>query len=318
MALIVAVPEAAWLVRIHPRRAGVWAAVTGVTAAGGALLPLALTQRATLHTAWIHRIPLDLRLSQLGSQFLSGFGSSAAMTTGAGLGLAVGALLLLRGGSHQLRIALLPAALGAAALLIALALAGLGFDELLTRNLLAAWLPLALAAVVGFADPRLRLVGAVATLTVCVAWVGVTVAVDSHPALQRPDWRRVSQALGLARRPRIVVLEHYRAKIPLYLYRPDLVRLRRAGTASVKEVDVVAPEVPRRRSCWWGAACNLSNARTPRIPRGFAMQAEVELPSFDVYRLGAPRATRVQVRGLRRELRHVRGGAVLLERPRNA
>jgi 4-amino-4-deoxy-L-arabinose transferase-like glycosyltransferase len=315
MALIVAVPQAAWLVSIHPRRSRVWAAVAGVAAAAGAWLPLALTPRATMHTAWIHRIPIELRLRQLGGQFLSGFGSSPTLTAGAGLGLAAGVLLLFRGSSPLRRTALGPAALGAAALLLALALAGLGSDEFLTRNLLAAWLPLALAAAVGLGDRGLRPVGVLATLAVCVAWVGVTVAVDRHPALERPDWRRVSRALGPARGARVVVLEHYRSQIPLYLYRPDLVRLRRVGLASVKEVDVVAPEVPRRRACWWGAACNLSNAPPPRIPRGFARQAEVELPSFDIYRLGASRARRVQALSLRHELRHVSGGAVLLERP---
>jgi mannosyltransferase len=314
-AAFVVAPQAAWLVISHPRRVGSWAATAAVAAVGGAELPLALAQRATLHTAWIGRIPLDLRLRQLGSQFLSGFDNSSALAAVVGAGAALGLLQLLRATPGERRAALAAAALGGAALLTAVAIVPLGADELLTRNAIPAWLPLALVVAIGLGGRRSRLAGTAATLAVCAAWIGMTISINVHAGLQRPDWRRVSRALGPARSGRLVVLEHYRPMIPLTLYRPDLVRMYRLDAPVVREVDVVAPDVPRGRSCWWGAACNLSPAPAPRPPPKFTVQGEVELPNFDVFRLAAAQAVRLPVRYLRRELRHTRGGAVLLERP---
>src|SRR5207245_1719609 len=156
------------------------------------------------------------------------------------------------------RAALVAAVVGVAALLLELVGVAVGSDDLITRNVIAAWLPLALVVAIGLARPRFRLVGAAATAAICAAFVAAPVAVDADTGLQRPDWRGVNRALGVARE-RLVVFDHYRAEIPLLLYRPDLVRLFPGESAVVREVDFVAPDTPHSRYCWWGAACNLSS-----------------------------------------------------------
>ena len=315
LAMIAVIPEAAWLLIRHRRRLAAWGAAAAVAVTGCALLPLALTQDETLHTAWIARIPLDRRLGQLGDQFVSGFAGYPLLTAVAGAGAGVEILLLLRAGPRERRGALGMAVLGTSGLALALALVALGSDDLITRNVIAAWLPLALAVAIGLSGRVPPLPAVAAALAVCGVGVVATMLVDSRAGLQRPDWRRVVRALGAAHGERLVALENYRPEIPLLLYRPDLVRLHGRDKARVSEIDVVAPDTPSGRSCWWGAACNLSRGRAPGAPPGFAIDSEVEIPNFDVYRLRAARSRELRIRRLRGELRYLKTGAVLLERP---
>jgi hypothetical protein len=216
------------------------------------------------------------------------------------------------------RDALLGLAIGAGGLLIGLCLAALGRDELITRNLLAIWPPLAVAVSIGLAQRRPAAMGLLAAALACAAWVTADLRVADQPGLQRPDWRGVLRALGPPRAPRLLVLEHYRPQLPLRVYDPAIRRVDLLPGVRTSEVDVVAPHVPRGRSCWWGAGCNLSNARLPTSPpRGQRLLARITVPDFRIARFVSPHPLVLHPRRLRRELRHVGTGAILIEPPRS-
>ena len=237
-----------------------------MAAAGGALLPLAIEQRATHHTDWIARIALEVRLRQLLAQFLAGFGASTPSVVLAAAGLAAGVLMLRWAGRRQRHAAGLAGAIGIGGVVLALLLTAVGFDELLTRNLIAVLPPLIAAVSIGLAQPRTTAIGLAAAVIACAGWTAVDLRVLRDPGLERPDWRSVLRVLGPARVTRLLVLEHYRPQLPLRLYDPAIRRVRGGQVVRAREVDVIAPRVPRGRSCWWGAACNLSNARLPPAP----------------------------------------------------
>jgi mannosyltransferase len=316
LAVLALVPEAVWLVWRHPRRWAAVAAVAAVVASGVALLPLAVTQLRTGHTGWIAEIPLGFRLRQLGEQFLAGFSQSPVPVAVSGAAAAVALALVVLGRHAERRAALVAAVLGVSPIVLALLLVGAGRDEFLTRNVIVAWAPLALLVAVGMASTRAPRVGAAAALAACGAFVAADLRVDTARAVQRPDWRAVSAFLGPARAPRVLVLEHYGALVPLFSYQPGMTRLHGGQAARVRELDVVGPRTPRGRACWWGAACNLSTASITRRPiPGFRLERGAQVPDFVVKRFGAGAPVRLTPDLLTRELGHVGSGAVALQRP---
>ena len=90
-------------------------------------------------------------------------------------------LLATRSEPGPRRGALLAGGVALAGLLISLALVVLGFDDLLTRNLLAIWAPTGLLVAGGLAVPRPRFVGVAAAVILCLIGVvtAVGVAVDA-------------------------------------------------------------------------------------------------------------------------------------------
>ena len=252
LAVLVIAPAAAVLLQRHRRRAGAWLAVAAVAAAGGALLPLAIEQRATHHTDWIARIALEVRLRQLLAQFLAGFGASTPSVVLAAAGLAAGVLMLRWAGRRQRHAACLAGAIGVGGVILALLLTAVGLDELLTRNLIAVLPPLIAAVSIGLAQPRTTAIGLAAAVIACAGWTAVDLRVLRDPGLERPDWRAVLRVLGPARVTRLLVLEHYRPQLPLRLYDPAIRRVRGGQVVRAREVDVIAPRVPRGRSCWCG------------------------------------------------------------------
>jgi mannosyltransferase len=312
LAAVTIVPEAVWLLVTNARGAIGWVFV--VAATGGALIPLAVAQRGNHLARWVVRIPLEVRLRQLGNQFLAGFGASHLASIAAGVGIAAAVVLLARAGERERRGALVAAGVGLAGLALALAAIALGADELITRNVIAALVPLIGAVGLGLGGRRAGIPGLAAAALVSVAWVGTNLAVAHHPGLQRPDWRRVLGALGPPREQRLLVLEHYPFRLPLSLYDRGLRRERRQRRVSVREVDVVAARGLHGRSCWWGASCNLSRARlTSTPPPGMRLVAKLRVPDFKLVRFAARRPVLIRIGTLRRELRHVGVGAVLLQ-----
>jgi hypothetical protein len=134
------------------------------------------------------------------------------------------------------------------------------------RNLIVAWLPLAIAVCAGFepgptpsrATPVLA-VGAAAVLLTCA------LAVDTRVSLQRDSWRDVARLL--ARRPgrRVVVGD----STVLLLYAPQARRLPAAGSR-VDEVDVVGRDV--------------SSAPPQGLPRGFQFSTSTVAGNLRVVR----------------------------------
>nr|MDQ3934653.1 glycosyltransferase family 39 protein [Actinomycetota bacterium] len=87
--------EALWLLWAHRTRP-VWAATGALVAVGVALAPLALSQRATGHTAFIEGISLGRRITDLPKRFVTGELGTPTPGIGplAGLLVAAGAALL--------------------------------------------------------------------------------------------------------------------------------------------------------------------------------------------------------------------------------
>jgi 4-amino-4-deoxy-L-arabinose transferase-like glycosyltransferase len=275
-AVLIVIPEAAWLVWAHRHRRPVTIAVAIIALCGLALIPLAVSQNGTGHSSWIAHADLVRRIKEIAPQFVAGFDSPAygvlepiALVL-AGLGLA---LLIPRSARPGRRGALLAGGIALAGLVLALLLVAVGFDDLLTRNVLALWMPAAVAVAGGFALSRPRLLGVGAAVALCAIGVVGSVGVARDRNLQRPDWRGVAAVLGAHPRSglRAIMVQHYRDLLPLSLYVPELKFLRGRGRR-VSELDIVSFTSPSSAGfCWWGSACNLWPSR---------MQASYAIPGF--------------------------------------
>jgi mannosyltransferase len=279
-AILVVIPEALWLLFVHRRRRVVRAAVGVVGLCGLALIPLAISQEQSGRGNWIARASLARRVKEVVPQFVIGFGSPAyAVLEPVAFALAVFGVVLAATrssgrGRHGLRLA---AGLAVAGLVLNLLLVGVGIDDLLTRNLIALWVPAAIAVAGGFAARRAQRVGGVAAAALCLIGLAAAIGVARERALQRPDWRGVAALLGTrptgpaATGGRMVLVQHYRDRLPLALYLPhlDFVRTHRARVSEFDVVSFSAP--PSAGFCWWGSACNLWASR---------MQASYPIPGF--------------------------------------
>lgn len=283
-AVLIVVPEAVWLLAIHRRRREVQIAFAFVGLCGLGLLTLALAQNATRRDQWIGAAPLGRRLGQVIPQFAAGFqGPARGVLEPVAIAIIVLALVLLATGATatERRGALLAGSLALAGFIISLILIALGFDEVLTRNLLALWLPAALLVAGGLAARRPWGLGLAAAAVLCGIGVATAIGVAAERNYQRPDWRVVARVLGPATASgspagagsptRAILVQHYRDLLPLSLYLPGLSFMPRHG-ATVSELDVVSfTSPPSPGFCWWGSACNL----WPSV-----MQATYPVPGF--------------------------------------
>jgi hypothetical protein len=298
-AVLAVVPEAAWLLVAHRRRRSVQVAVGAIAAAGLVLIPLAISQQGTGNSSWIAKIPLHVRLSQVPPQFMLGFGAPGGRwlrTIDAVVVVAAVALLWLRGGRDERRGALLAGGLAVSGFLVMLALLAAGVDDLITRNIIVLWLPLALAVAAGPGSRRAGALGLTCAAVLCATGVVAAVGVGVDRNLERPDWRPLARALGPAPATvgRAILIEHYKTLLPLSLYQPRLRFMPRRG-ALVDELDVITIRSPQQVACWWGAACNLIPSQLqPSYPvPGFHVVGEQHILQFTLLRLRAARPVRL-------------------------
>ncbi len=277
-AVLAIAPQAVWLLAAQWHRRRVQVAIGVVGLCGLALIPLALSQNSTGNASWIAPIPLGPRLGQIIPQFLMGTGSpipnvlepiAAAMVVVSLL------LLALRADPLERRAAVTVGALAVGGLVLNLILVAGGIDDLITRNVIAIWLPAAVMVAAGLGARRAGVIGALATLILCATGVTAAIGVASERKLQRPDWRGVARVLGVRPRSgslgRVILVQHYRDLLPLSLYLPGLRFWRRGGHQKTTELDVVSISAPRVKLCWWGAACNLTPSQ---------LQSSYPIPGF--------------------------------------
>jgi mannosyltransferase len=313
LAGLAVVPEAALLLLAGWRRAIPWVFVAA--AGSAALLPLALSQRRNHLARWLGRIPLEVRLDQLGKQLLAGFGASLGWSLLAAAGLLVSVALLVRASRRERAAWVLATGIGVSAVALAFALLAFGSDELITRNVIVAIVPIIVAVAVGLGSRGAGAIGLAGAALVVAGWTGVDLSVANDPGLQRPDYRRVLAALGPARHGRLIMLEHHPGGLPFALYDRKLIRARRPDDFTVREVDVVAARGAHGRSCWWGASCNLSRAAITNIPpAGMRIVARTSVPNFRIVRFAGPRPMRYQIGRLANDLRHVGTGSAFFQR----
>jgi mannosyltransferase len=249
------VPEAILLL-VAPRgreRRRTILAVAGVGTVGLALLPLALVQRSSASVSWIAEISRTNRMSELIREFLVGpqaprHGLLAAIT--AACLLAAVWLLTTRGDDRERRAARLAGGTAIATLVLALAFSLVGADYFLSRNVVVAWVPLAVAVGVGLGGRRAGLLGIGALAALAMIGLAIVVATAHDPKFGSEDWRGAAEALGPPGASRAVVLWLGVGADPFLLYRPTARVLPQDG-AMVREVDVafvgIGPDAVRRR-----------------------------------------------------------------------
>jgi mannosyltransferase len=301
--------EAAWLLIAIARADGAGTppgAARRVLVAVGALgllaLPLGLLAAHQGHNGgWIAGVPLRHRVGETPLRFAAGFppGLGAWLTWAALACAAAGvALLLARGERRERRAALVAAALGIGAIAGPLALVA-GSDFFLARNVLVAWLPLALVVAAGLGARRAGPLGLAAAGVACALSLAAVVAVAATPALQRPTWRTLAERLGPLQRGRAIVLRDYGQALPSAVYRPGAWRMG-GGTVRVRSLDVVSARTRTRPYCWWGAECNVIATVPRRRPpvAGFAFAGERRAGSFVIVRFTAARPVPLTARAL--------------------
>ena len=291
-ALFVVGPLAIWLVLDSPDRRAALRATAGVAAAGLALLPLAIDQSGNPGSNFITGTSLGTRILQVPKQLLLGYDAPAeAAFTAAGAVLAAAGLwlALARTEGRERRGARDAGLLLAAAVGIPVVLALAGADFLISRNLIAAWTPLAVVLGAGFATRVAA--GALLATGLCALSLGSVIAVDTRPEFQRDDWRGVAEALGKPNGERAIVVNPAAGKVPLELYM-DRIGEFPQGFHPAREIDLVA--VTSRRP-----------GQTPRPPRppnpslpGFRVVARHETDTYTLIRLSADRPVPIAAGGL--------------------
>ncbi len=294
-AILAVVPEAVLLLWTYRARRSVQIAVGAVGLCGLALIPLAIGQSGTGNASWIAQAPLGRRLGQVVPQFAAGFeGPAHSVLEPLAIAVLVLAAVLVfaRSDGPARRGALIAGGIALAGLVLNLLLIVGRVDDLITRNVLAIWMPAALFVAGGLAAARARRVGLVAAGVLCALGVATAVGVAFDRNLERPDWRVVARALGThpaAPGTRAILIQHYRDLLPLSLYVPGLHFMGPAG-ATVSELDVVSfTSPPSAGFCWWGSACNLwpSRAQSSYPVAGFRTVSRRHELQFTIVRMVA-------------------------------
>lgn len=306
-AVIVVVPEIAWLLYEHRHSRALRVGVAAIVLVGAALTPLAIRQDSNHSNRWIAHSSYLLRLRQVPALFLIGPQTHVRdllKFTGFAMVAVAIVLLLLRSRRRERQAALLPGGLALAGFLLS---AIPGHNTLLARNLLPIWLPASMFLAGGLGAARARFAGSAATVVLCVIGIVGVISVDTTHAFQRPNWRLVADALG--RWPdhgasrgdgRVVVVQDNPGLLPLKLYLKDLRYIEVPTLHRIVEIDIIAalPHKGLGGFCWWGSECNLVPSKLDsryRRLKGFHIVARRRVRDFGIMELRASRPMTVHV-----------------------
>ncbi|MDQ6835708.1 MAG: glycosyltransferase family 39 protein [Actinomycetota bacterium] len=238
-------PQAVLLVWRHRSRGTALAAAI-VAAAQLAMLPFAIADTSASHgTGWIGAVPLSHRISMTvvewgASNLYRRTNLVGGLATGFVL-IAVTAVLLARGsGGKRRRGALIAAAVAICVGLGPLILAAVGQDYFLSRNEIPALVPVVTVLAAACTAPRLARAGAGLAAILLVGFAVAAADVQTHPFLQRANWRAVAAALGPAVRPRAILAANGTTAQPLKIYLRGVSWVQPHGRrVRVSEIDVV-------------------------------------------------------------------------------
>ena len=299
-AAFLALAEGVLLLRRHRHRLAPKLATGAILVVCAMLLPLAFVQGRTSNAAWIHSVPFQLRVEETLRQLLTPApaplyaGASAAGERGRELWI-LGVLVLclavaaaLRYGSTRERAgSLIALALGAAVILVPLALSAIGphvFDDrgdtFIYRALLPAWAPLAIAIAAGLGARRAPRPAIVGVGLIAAASLAVTLLIAVDAGLQRDDVRAVAAA---TRGEGVIIVFPAFERRPLIHYRSDLVAAPSAGV-SAREIELVIRD-SRRTSRY-------------RPPHPFALVESRRIQHFTIRRFRSPVVIRLDARRL--------------------
>ena len=265
-------PEALWLIVAGRRRLGPPIAATGaVGLAGLAVLPLAIHQEGSGRPNTFTTIPLFQRVLSAFAKFGAGEGESTSGKLGAmapagrGFGLiALGCFavaivgLFARGDENDRRGGLTVGwvVLASAGVPIVLALGGVDYIE--PRNLLGSLVPLLILVAAG-ADVWVRQISRssrtlswVVPFAVAAPFAAFVLLTETSPALQRDNWRGISEAVADSGRVGVVLTDPAAAGKPLdYYLHKALPRLEHANypcgvrTTRIVTISRRPPEIAR-------------------------------------------------------------------------
>jgi uncharacterized membrane protein len=279
-AVFLVLPEALLLLVTRRTRRLAVLPVAAIAVVGAALVPLALAQRGNV--SWISEVPRYRRLIEVIQEFLVGPQApwERPTTVVAGLLAATAFVLLVWRVDPREWTALRPAVIvGVAALAVPLVFALAGLDYVLARNLIVAWVPLAIVAAAALSTRRAGRAGIAVAAALVALGIGTVIGSAASPKFGAEDWRGAARALGPP--PvggRAIVLWPDAGLEPFRLYRPDAVPISGKGVV-VSEV-VVATFGERRRDK------DLIEALAPP-GASFRELARRDEPYFTIVRYGA-------------------------------
>lgn len=256
-AAFVVAPQALWLLwRVHrcerESLRGPLIACGAVALVGLALAPLAVHQQAQGRTSWITEASLAERVEGVGHQFVKGIEYPPSLLLGylAIALVATGiAMLAWRLRGEPLRAAAVPLAIGAAAMALPLLVSLAGVDVLLFRNLIAAWVPLAVVLAIGFTAAGRA--GTVAAVGLVAVWLGIWGGILADDRYHRDDWQGIAAVLGPPSADRVLVvhpahqedaLERYGHTVQGFGEGPD--RAREIVSIGAFDADVAPQTLP--------------------------------------------------------------------------
>lgn len=277
--------------------------IFGLVPLGVVALPLgilALDQRSRNGQAWIKDWTLQFRLRDAARHLLIGPSSPNAalwvvVAAAAILGFGLAAVFTDRTERWD---ALTMMGIGLAAALLPAAAAVVGYDYFLDRNVIAALIPLTVAAAIGLGCRRARWLGSLAVAGVVTVSLATAVAVIRDPDLQRADWRQVARRIEVVRGPQVIVMNTGSVLgSALRRYLPAERVLGNAQTVTVRDVVFIGLDpVPGRCDWWFGRACSivyLSAEPRPNFPASFRLVGRDHVGHFVVARYRARRAVAV-------------------------
>jgi 4-amino-4-deoxy-L-arabinose transferase-like glycosyltransferase len=302
---LVAAEAIALLVLVRPRRA-IAGAVAAISAVGLALVPLVAVQSGGSAT-WIRGVDLPLRVGESLRQLalpqpppiwagadvsetaLHALWPVALVVVAASVSVA-----LAFGEPAERRGLLVALGIGAAAFAVPLGLALVGSavaggrgDFFLYRNVIVAWLPVAVAVAGGLTVRRAGAAGVAAVGLIVAASCAVLALTWADEKYERDDLRRVASAVSGPRRA-IVLSPSWQADGLLY-HAPRLTPIPETG-ASIDEIDVAVRDTVPSYSL-----------RVERFepPRPFELVARDRIQHWTVTRYRAPRPFHVRYSDLR-------------------
>jgi 4-amino-4-deoxy-L-arabinose transferase-like glycosyltransferase len=238
-------PEALWLL-VTLRNRAVLIGSGALVAIQLAVIPIAVNDLSHPLLGWIKQFPLHARIEQVPVAFAASTLYQTSFVThglvAATLVAAVCTALLVVGGDRKHRRGAVIAAVVAATVLLApLVLAAAGRDYYIARNLIPAWVPLALVIAAACTSRRTLPAGVPLAALALAGFVYVGIYIDQHPQYQRPNLRGAAQALGPGSGQRAIVA--YQGEVvsqPLALYLGGLPwDPPSAAPVNVSEVDVI-------------------------------------------------------------------------------
>lgn len=289
------VAEAAVLLYRHRGRA-TWLATAAIAGVGLAILPLAAYQAIHASSRWIRLVKLPDRVEEALRQLVlpaepsiwAGAGVSESngrswwplavvMVLGAAAAvLALGTRSERRGGLIALGVGTATVSLPVLMSIAAEVTAGGRGDVFLFRNVIVAWLPLAVVLAAALGARRAGRVGLVAASTLVAASLAVLLHNVTTPHLQRDDWSLVSQALSRSTGQIVILSPSW--QMEALEYHAGGVRELGAG-ATVEQIDLL---VRRQVPSYSPAVQDLEP------PLGFELVETRELQNWTLTRFRSP------------------------------